>query len=118
MFCDLLVDAGSAETLDLQGIQGGSHAGLAELPSCRRFRGLGIETICRMPMAPCASASSDLLGDIIHDMRDSTVKQFRRRYQVEIDQASGSSHRPVGADTQLAGRPAACVQFLVGGASP
>ena len=90
LLCALLVEAGSAEALDLQGIKADRMpvmaGGIAILSAV--FEELGIETMSYADGALRLGVLYDLLGRYHHqDMRDSTVAQFRRRYQVEVDQS-------------------------------
>ena len=115
--CALLIKAGSAEALDLPGIKGDRlpvlPGGIAIMSAI--FEELGIERMTYADGALRLGVLYDLLGRFHHhDMRDSTVAQFRRRYQVEADQAERVEVTALSALTQLAeGTPAeADVQFL------
>jgi exopolyphosphatase/guanosine-5'-triphosphate,3'-diphosphate pyrophosphatase len=105
MLCDLLVEAGSAEALDLQGIKADRMpvmaGGIAIMSAV--FEELGIETMSYADGALRLGVLYDLLGRYHHqDMRDSTVAQFRRRYQVEVDQSERVEATALSALTQLA----------------
>ncbi|RIX43539.1 MAG: exopolyphosphatase [Rhodocyclales bacterium GT-UBC] len=115
--CQLLVKAGSAEALDLVGVKGDRlpvlPGGIAIMSAI--FEELGIERMTYADGALRLGVLYDLLGRFHqHDMRDSTVAQFRRRYQVEADQAQRVEATALSALTQLAeGSPSeADVQFL------
>ncbi len=117
MLCDLLVEAGSAEALDLQGIKADRipvmAGGIAIMSAV--FAEIGIETMSYADGALRLGVLHDLLGRYRdHDMRDSTVEQFRRRYQVEVDQSERVDATALSALTQLAeGAPGAGdLQFL------
>ena len=115
--CNLLIKAGSAEALDLPGVKGDRlpvlPGGIAIMSAI--FEELGIERMTYADGALRLGALYDLLGRFHHlDMRDSTVTQFRRRYQVEGDQAERVTGTALSALAQLAeGAPAESdVQFL------
>ncbi len=115
--CALLIKAGSAEALDLPGVKGDRlpvlPGGIAIMSAI--FEELGIERMTYADGALRLGVLYDLLGRFHHhDMRDSTVAQFRRRYQVEAEQAERVETTALSALTQLAeGSPAeADVQFL------
>ncbi|MBP5998760.1 MAG: Ppx/GppA family phosphatase, partial [Azonexus sp.] len=115
--CGLLIKAGSAEALDLPGVKGDRlpvlPGGIAIMAAI--FEELGIERMTYADGALRLGVLYDLLGRFHHhDMRDSTVAQFRRRYQVEGDQVERVEATALSALTQLAeGAPAeADVQFL------
>lgn len=115
--CQSLVKAGSAEALDLAGVKGDRlpvlPGGIAIMSAI--FEELGIERMTYADGALRLGVLYDLLGRFHqHDMRDSTVAQFRRRYQVEADQAERVQATALSALTQLAeGSPSeADVQFL------
>jgi exopolyphosphatase/guanosine-5'-triphosphate,3'-diphosphate pyrophosphatase len=83
--CELLIKAGSAEALDLPGVKGDRlpvlPGGIAIMSAI--FEELGIERMTYSEGALRLGVLYDLLGRFHHlDMRDSTVAQFRRRYQV------------------------------------
>lgn len=86
----LMIRAGSAEAMDLAGLPVDR---LAVLPGglaimCAVFSGLGIEHMNYADGALRLGVLYDLLGRFHHhDMRDSTVQQFMRRYQVDGRQA-------------------------------
>jgi exopolyphosphatase/guanosine-5'-triphosphate,3'-diphosphate pyrophosphatase len=115
--CALLVKAGSAEALDLPGVRGDRlpvlPGGVAIMSAI--FEELGIERMTYADGALRLGVLYDLLGRFHHhDMRDSTVGQFRHRYQVEADQAERVEATALSALTQLAeGAPAEIdIQFL------
>jgi len=115
--CGLLIKAGSAEALDLPGVKGDRlpvlPGGIAIMAAI--FEELGIERMTYADGALRLGVLYDLLGRFHHhDMRDSTVAQFRRRYQVEGDQVERVEATALSALTQLAeGAPAeGDVQFL------
>jgi len=115
--CTLLVKAGSAEALDLPGVKGDRlpvfPGGVAIMSAI--FEELGIERMTYADGALRLGVLYDLLGRFHHhDMRDSTVAQFRRRYQVEGDQVARVEATALAALTQLYdGAPGeADVQFL------
>ena len=117
LLCALLVEAGSAEALDLQGIKADRMpvmaGGIAIMSAV--FEELGIETMSYADGALRLGVLYDLLGRYHHqDMRDSTVAQFRRRYQVEVNQSERVEATALSALTELAeGAPGmADVQFL------
>ncbi|UCV06393.1 exopolyphosphatase [Dechloromonas denitrificans] len=115
--CSLLIKAGSAEALDLPGVKGDRlpvlPGGIAIMSAI--FEELGIERMTYADGALRLGVLYDLLGRFHHhDMRDSTVAQFRRRYQVEADQSERVEATALSALTQLAeGAPSEDdVQFL------
>lgn len=115
--CTLLVKAGSAEALDLPGVKSDRlpvlPGGIAIMSAI--FEELGIERMTYADGALRLGVLYDLLGRFHHhDMRDSTVAQFRRRYQVEADQVERVEATALSALTQLAdGTPdEADAQFL------
>ncbi len=115
--CALLVKAGSAEALELPGVKSDRlpvlPGGIAIMAAI--FEELGIERMTYADGALRLGVLYDLLGRFHHhDMRDSTVAQFRRRYQVEADQVERVEATALSALTQLAeGSPdEADVQFL------
>lgn len=115
--CSLLIKAGSAEALDLPGVKGDRlpvlPGGVAIMSAI--FEELGIERMTYAEGALRLGVLYDLLGRFHHhDMRDSTVAQFRRRYQVEADQAERVTATALSALAQLAeGLPGEDdVQFL------
>ncbi len=115
--CTLLVKAGSAEALDLPGVKGDRlpvfPGGVAIMSAI--FEELGIERMTYADGALRLGVLYDLLGRFHHhDMRDSTVAQFRRRYQVEGDQVARVEATALAALTQLYdGAPGeADIQFL------
>jgi exopolyphosphatase/guanosine-5'-triphosphate,3'-diphosphate pyrophosphatase len=115
--CALLVKAGSAEALDLPGVRGDRlpvlPGGVAIMSAI--FEELGIERMTYADGALRLGVLYDLLGRFHHhDMRDSTVAQFRRRYQAEADQAERVEATALSALNQLfeGNPPEADVQFL------
>lgn len=115
--CALLIKAGSAEALDLPGIKGDRlpvfPGGVAIMSAI--FEELGIERMSYADGALRLGVLYDLLGRFHHhDMRDATVTQFRRRYQVEGDQVERVEATALSALTQTnGGAPSeADVQFL------
>lgn len=115
--CALLIKAGSAEALDLPGVKGDRlpvlPGGIAIMSAI--FEELDIERMTYADGALRLGVLYDLLGRFHHhDMRDSTVAQFRQRYQVEADQVARVEATALSALTQLAeGSPTeADVQFL------
>ncbi|MDD2742307.1 MAG: exopolyphosphatase [Rhodocyclaceae bacterium] len=116
-FCNLILKAGSVEALDLPGI---SKDRLPVLPGgvaimTAIFEELGIERMTYADGALRLGVLYDLLGRFHHhDMRDSTVAQFRRRYQVEGDQVERVEATALSALAQIdGGSPTdANVQFL------
>ena len=116
-FCALLIKAGSAEALDLPGVRGDRLpvllGGVAIMSAV--FEELDIEKMTYADGALRLGVLYDLLGRFHHlDMRDSTVAQFRRRYQAEADQAERVEATALSALTQLAeGSPTESdLQFL------
>lgn len=104
--CSLLIKAGSAEALDLPGIKGDRlpvfPGGVAIMSAI--FEELGIERMSYADGALRLGVLYDLLGRFHHhDMRDSTVKQFRRRYQVEGDQVERVEATALSALAQISG---------------
>ncbi|MBS1145686.1 MAG: ppx [Proteobacteria bacterium] len=102
--CALLVKAGSAEALDLPGVKGDRlpvfPGGVAIMSAI--FEELDIERMTYADGALRLGVLYDLLGRFHHhDMRDSTVAQFRRRYQVEGDQVERVEMTALSALTQL-----------------
>lgn len=115
--CALLIKAGSAEALDLPGVRSDRlpvlPGGIAIMSAI--FEELGLERMTYADGALRLGVLYDLLGRFHdHDMRDSTVKQFRRRYQVEADQVERVEATAISALTQLSeGTPSEVdVQFL------
>ncbi|MBS1139860.1 MAG: Ppx/GppA phosphatase [Proteobacteria bacterium] len=115
--CALLIKAGSAEALDLPGIKGDRlpvfPGGVAIMTAI--FEELNIERMSYAEGALRLGVLYDLLGRFHHhDMRDSTVSQFRRRYQVEGDQVGRVEATALSALTQLSeGSPSESdMQFL------
>ena len=115
--CAMLVKAGSAEALDIPGIRSDRlpvlPGGIAIMSAV--FEELGIERMSYADGALRLGVLYDLLGRFHHhDMRDLTVAQFRRRYQIEADQAERVEATALSALTQLSeGSPSESdVQFL------
>jgi exopolyphosphatase/guanosine-5'-triphosphate,3'-diphosphate pyrophosphatase len=115
--CALLVKAGSAEALDLPGVKGDRlpvfPGGVAIMSAI--FEELGIERMTYADGALRLGVLYDLLGRFHHhDMRDATVQQFRRRYQVEGDQIERVEATALSALAQLTeGSPGETdIQFL------
>ena len=115
--CALLIKAGSAEALDLPGVKTDRlpvfPGGVAIMSAI--FEELGIERMTYADGALRLGVLYDLLGRFHHhDMRDATVAQFRRRYQVEGDQVERVEATALSALAQLSdGVPdEADVQFL------
>jgi exopolyphosphatase/guanosine-5'-triphosphate,3'-diphosphate pyrophosphatase len=115
--CSMLLKAGSAEALDIPGIKSDRlpvlPGGIAIMSAI--FEELAIEHMNYAEGALRLGVLYDLLGRFHHhDMRDSTVAQFIRRYQVEADQAERVEATALSALTQLTeGSPSeADVQFL------
>ncbi len=103
--CALLIKAGSAEALDLQGVKTDRlpvlPGGIAIMSAI--FEELGIERMTYADGALRLGVLYDLLGRFHHhDMRDSTVAQFIRRYQVEVDQVERVQASALSALSQLA----------------
>lgn len=103
-FCTLLIKAGSAEALDLPGVKGDRlpvlPGGVAIMLAV--FEELGLERMTYADGALRLGVLYDLLGRFHdHDMRDSTVAQFRRRYQVEADQVERVESTALAALNQL-----------------
>ena len=104
--CALLVKAGSAEALDLQGIRTDRMpvlaGGIAILSAV--FAELGIEEMSYADGGLRLGVLYDLLDRFHHhDMRDSTVAQFRRRYQVEVEQSRRIEATALSALKQVTG---------------
>ena len=115
--CAMLIKAGSAEALDLPGIKGDRlpvfPGGVAIMSAI--FEELDLERMSYADGALRLGVLYDLLGRFHHhDMRDSTVTQFRRRYQVEGDQVERVEATALSALAQLTdGSPSeADLQFL------
>ncbi len=103
--CALLIKAGSAEALDLPGVKSDRlpvlPGGVAIMSAI--FEELDLERMTYSDGALRQGVLYDLLGRFHHhDMRDSTVAQFRRRYQVEADQVDRVEATALSALTQLA----------------
>ena len=102
--CALLIKAGSAEALDLQGVKTDRlpvlPGGIAIMSAI--FETLNIEHMTYADGALRLGVLYDLLGRFHHhDMRDSTVAQFTRRYQIERAQAERVLHTAMSALAQL-----------------
>ena len=115
--CALLIKAGSPEALDIPGVKSDRlpvlPGGIAIMSAI--LEELGIEHMTYADGALRLGVLYDLLGRFHHhDMRDSTVAQFIRRYQAEADQAERVETTALSALTQLAeGSPSESdVQFL------
>lgn len=115
--CALLIKAGSAEALDLPGVKSDRlpvfPGGVAIMSAI--FEELGIERMTYADGALRLGVLYDLLGRFHHhDMRDATIAQFRRRYQVEGDQVERVEATALSALAQLSeGAPGESdVQFL------
>ncbi|MBK7901381.1 MAG: exopolyphosphatase [Azonexus sp.] len=103
-FAALLVKAGSAEALDLPGVRSDRlpvlPGGVAIMGAV--FEELGIEHMTYSDGALRLGVLYDLLGRFHHhDMRDATVRQFMRRYQVEADQAERVQETALAAWAQI-----------------
>lgn len=104
--CSLMVKAGSADALELRGVKGDRlpvlPGGIAIMAAV--FEELDIERMTYADGALRLGVLYDLLGRFHHhDMRDSTVKSFRKRYQVERDQVERVEATALSALTQLSG---------------
>ena len=102
--CVLLVKAGSAEALDLAGAKGDRlpvlPGGVAIMAAV--FEALDIERMNYGDGALRLGVLYDMLGRFHHhDMRDATVAQFRRRYQVEGEQVERVEATALAALAQL-----------------
>ncbi len=108
--CSLLLKAGSAEALALPGISRDRLpvfvGGVAIMSAI--FEELGIERMIYADGALRLGVLYDLLGRFHHhDMRDATVAEFRRRYQVEREQVERVEATALSALSQLTeGEPA------------
>lgn len=105
--CDLLIKAGSAEALDLPGVRSDRlpvlPGGVAIMSAI--FEELDIDRMTYADGALRLGVLYDLLGRFHHhDMRDSTVSQFMRRYQVEADQAERVETTALAVLMQLSGK--------------
>jgi exopolyphosphatase/guanosine-5'-triphosphate,3'-diphosphate pyrophosphatase len=115
--CALLVKAGSAEALDLPGVKSDRlpvlPGGIAIMSAI--LEELGIERMIYAEGALRLGVLYDLLGRFHHhDMRDATVTQFRRRYQVEADQVERVEATSLAAlDHLTGGRPDEADQQLL-----
>ena len=104
--CHLLVKAGSAEALDLPGVRSDRlpvlPGGIAIMSAI--FEELDLERMTYGDGALRLGVLYDLLGRFHHhDMRDATVKQFMRRYQIEGDQAERVQVTALSALAQVQG---------------
>ncbi len=104
--CNLLIKAGSVEALNLPGVSRDRQpvlpGGIAIMSAI--FEELGIERMTYADGALRLGVLYDLLGRFHHhDMRDSTVAQFKRRYQIEGDQAERVEKTALSALSQLQG---------------
>ncbi|MBK1679094.1 exopolyphosphatase [Rhodocyclus tenuis] len=100
----LLIRAGSAEALSLEGLRSDRQpvlpGGLAIM--CAIFSELGIEHMTYADGALRLGVLYDLLGRFYrHDMRDATVEQFMSRYQVDTLQAERVERTALGLLGQL-----------------
>ncbi|MCL2887265.1 MAG: exopolyphosphatase [Betaproteobacteria bacterium] len=104
--CALLVKAGSAEALALQGVRDDR---LAVLPGgvaimAAVFAELDLDRMTYGDGALRLGVMYDMLNRFHHhDMRDATVTQFRRRYQVEGEQVERVEATALAALAQLSG---------------
>jgi len=104
--CHLLIKAGSAEALDLKGIRNDRlpvlPGGIAIMSAV--FEEFRLERMTYAEGALRLGVLYDLLGRFHHhDMRDATVAQFMRRYQVESEQAGRVQTLAQAAFAQLCG---------------
>lgn len=104
--CTLLLRAGSAENLDLKGTKTDRlpvlPGGIAIMSAV--FEQFDIERMTYADGALRLGVLYDLLGRFHHhDMRDATVRQFRRRYHVEADQVERVEATAQAALRQLSG---------------
>jgi len=104
--CHLLIKAGSIEAIDLKGIRNDRlpvlPGGLAIMSAV--FEEFGLERMTYAEGALRLGVLYDLLGRFHHhDMRDATVAQFMRRYQVESEQAGRVEALALAAFAQLCG---------------
>lgn len=104
--CALLVKAGSAEALDLPGIKGDRlpvlPGGVAIMAAV--LEALDIEHMIYGDGALRLGVLYDMLGRFHHhDMRDATVTQFRRRYQVDSEQVERVEATALAVLAQLSG---------------
>lgn len=102
--CALLVRAGSADALDLKGVKGDRMpvlpGGIAIMAAI--FEELKLERMTYADGALRLGVLYDLLGRFHHhDLRDATVNNFRKRYQVERDQVKRVEATAMSALTQL-----------------
>lgn len=102
--CSLLIKAGSAEALDLQGVRSDRlpvlPGGIAIMSAI--FEEFDLERMTYADGALRLGVLYDLLGRFHHhDMRDASVRQFMRRYQVELDQAERVHDTALSAMDQL-----------------
>jgi len=104
--CSMLLRAGSAENLNLKGVKTDRlpvlPGGIAIMSAI--FEQFDIDRMTYADGALRLGVLYDLLGRFHHhDMRDATVRQFRRRYQVEGDQVERVEATALSALTQLCG---------------
>lgn len=102
----LLIKAGSAAAMPLEGLRNDRTpvlpGGLAIM--CSVFSGLGIESMNYADGALRLGVLYDLVGRFHHhDMRDATVSQFQRRYQVDRAQAERVERTALALFDTLAG---------------
>lgn len=100
----LLIRAGSAEALAVEGLRPDRMpvfvGGLAIM--CAIFSEMGVEHMTYADGALRLGVLYDLLGRFFaHDMRDATVQQFMRRYQVDGPQAERVARTAHGLFAQL-----------------
>lgn len=115
--CALMVKAGSIDEVNLKGIRTDRlpvlPGGVAILSAV--FEEFGLERMTYADGALRLGVLYDLLGRFHHhDMRDATVAQFMRRYQVEVDQSERVESAALEAFKQLMGNKAdeSDTQFL------
>lgn len=104
--CQLMVKTGSLDELDLPGVRSDRlpvlPGGVAIMSAV--FEELGIERMVYADGALRLGVLYDLLGRFHdHDMRDATVAQFRRRYQVEGEQVKRVAATALAAQRLLCG---------------
>ncbi|HRE15793.1 MAG TPA: exopolyphosphatase [Rhodocyclaceae bacterium] len=104
--CQLLIKAGSIEAVNLKGIRNDRlpvlPGGLAIMSAV--FEEFGLERMTYAEGALRLGVLYDLLGRFHHhDMRDATVAQFVRRYQVDAGQAGRVESLALAAFAQLCG---------------
>jgi exopolyphosphatase / guanosine-5'-triphosphate,3'-diphosphate pyrophosphatase len=102
--CGMMVKAGRLDELDLAGLRSDRlpvlPGGIAIMSSV--FEELDLERMTYADGALRLGVMYDLLGRFHHqDMRDATVRQFLRRYQVDLAQAERVEQTALAALTQL-----------------